>query len=482
MQKSRTSVLIIETDASLIATLLKTNARLAIGSACRKSAQEGLDAHLAVNYDVILLRDNLIDGNFSDTIAEFQAVKPPPEIIIYSTQGDIDRAEHALKAGVWDYVFELDLDKVLPNVMRHAIRYRQKMTPDDRSSRLGVRSLLAQHGIIGRSTVMQNCIDLTVRIAQSEANVLIYGESGTGKELFASAIHRLSSRSRKEMTIVDCAALPPTLVESILFGHTKGSFTGANKAQHGLVEQADGGTLFLDEIGEMPLTVQKKLLRVIQERSFLPVGSTVEKKSEFRLISATNKDLDAMVQRKTFREDLLFRLRTFSLELPTLRSRGNDIIELAFYCRDQCCKNTNLKKKGLSPGYLAVLRQYDWPGNVRELFQAVERSLADAQDAPMVYPKHLPTEIRIKVTRKKLHETRQPRQPLTVPDASLVFDSTLPLKQARDQAIEAHERLYLQKLLETSNGDIKACCQKAGLSRSRLYDLMKKHQLLRKKR
>jgi two-component system NtrC family response regulator len=335
-------------------------------------------------------------------------------------------------------------------------------------------------GIIGSSQEMQHCLNLAAQISQSDANVLISGQSGTGKELFATAIHNFSSRAKGNLIVVDCAALPTTLIESILFGHAKGSFTGAERAQAGLIKQADGGTLFLDEVGEMPVEMQKKFMRVIQERKFRPVGSNSEVTSDFRLISATNRNLQEMAQEGDFREDLLYRLKTFHFELPSLKKRKSDITELAYYYRDSFCKRSKLKKKKFSPDYLMVLQQYDWPGNVRELFQALERSITAAQDSAILYPMHLPISIRINVTRNKLQDKDQYTK--SEPKEKVYPDTQkLPtLGEAREKAIETEERNYLKTLLKITAGDISQCCAIAELSRSRLYDLLKKYELTKK--
>lgn len=478
ISQSTAAVLIIDQDRKIFEVLLQRTEDLGIHPIHANTLREGLQKNRSNRYDVILLRDILPDGASCYIVSEFLAESTPPEIIIYTTSGDPDQAEHALKSGVWDYVIDPAPENSLPELLKRALRYRRSKITGAQEEEKEICHQLSSHGIIGRSPAMQNCLNLAARISQSDANVLITGESGTGKELFAAAIHNFSSRAGKPMTIVDCAALPPTLVESILFGHAKGSFTGADKTQQGLIKQSDCGTLFLDEIGEMPLEIQKKFLRVIQERKYRPVGSNVELKSDFRLIAATNRDLQAMAGEGTFREDLLFRLRTFHLELPPLRSRTADITELAYYFRDNFCKRNKLKKKKFSSDYLMVLTQYDWPGNVRELFQAMERSITDAQDSTTLYPKHLPTGIRVQITRKKLQEKRGPeaQAPITAPCQS-DSDSLPTIKEARERAIENEERKYLEKLLGMTNGNVRQCCTVSGLSRSRLYDLLKKYQL-----
>jgi two-component system, NtrC family, response regulator len=449
------------------------------GFDCAETLQEGLLMGRNKDYDVILIRDHVCGRVTASAVSEFQVGEQPPEIIVYTSTGDPKQAEEVLKLGIWEYLVDPSPADLLPKMVQRALRYRRSKSQDNSGRIQELRTQLARWGIIGRSAMMQACIDQMVRIAQSEANVLIYGESGTGKELFASAIHNLSPRAAADLTIVDCAALPPSLVESLLFGHTKGSFTGADRAQQGLIQQSDGGTLFLDEIGEMPGMVQKKLLRVIQERTYLPVGSTTERTSNFRLIAATNRDLKEMVDEGSFREDLLFRLKTFYLELPPLRLRTADIAELAYFCRDRFCKRHKLKKKKFSPDYLMLLTQYDWPGNVRELFQAIERSLTDAQESPVLHTKHLPPGIRIHAAKRKLRRNETVYG--DVPGAASADGQAqqLPtLKQARDRAVERGEKHYLQQLLHRTEGDIKQSCELASVSRSRLYDLLKKYDLV----
>jgi len=483
MSRDRITVLLIDIEPSLLQDLSKEAKVLGVATDTSTNLSTALERHAREPVDVVLLRDCLNEEGAADVILQLQATESPPEIIVYSDQGDDLNAETALKAGIWDYVVNPDLKGYLPQILRRAIKYRQQQSQGNHSKQTSyAKSLLNKYGIIGTSSALQNCIDVTARIAQSNANILIFGESGTGKELFASAIHALSDRGKKEMTIVDCTTLPSTLVESILFGHTKGAFTGASIAQQGLVEQAHGSTLFLDEIGEMPLAVQKKLLRVIQERTFLPVGSTTERSSDFRLIAATNRDLEKMAAEGHFREDLLFRLKTFYLELPPLRTRKSDITELVYHYRDLYCEKNKLRKKRFSPDYLMVLRRYDWPGNVRELFQAIERSLADAQEETLLHPKHLPPEIRIAVAKKRMQRlSKDNASTRSHPSAAMTtpadFTAEMTLKKAREQAIAAREKSYLEALMKHHNGNIKACCTTAGVSRSRFYALLSKYDL-----
>ena len=269
--------------------------------------------------------------------------------------------------------------------------------------------------------------------------------------------------------VVDCAALPENLVESILFGHEKGAFTGADKAEEGLIKQADGGTLFLDEVGELPLKIQKSFLRVLQEHCFRPVGARKEIRSNFRVVSATHQDPDRMVSQGRFREDLLFRLRALAIRLPSLRERPEDIGELARYYADKLCIQYGLKNKDFSPEFLAALKAYKWPGNVREMINALERVISVARDLQTFFPIHLPTRIRAGLARASIHTLQTMNQP----------EEKCEMLPKLQTLLEATERQYMDDLLSFAEWDIQKACSVSGLSRTRFYERLKKHQIQR---
>ncbi len=419
----------------------------------------GFEKASSEDFDVIFLDIRMPDGNGLDLLPRIRELPRHPEVIIITGRGDPDGAELAIKNGAWAYIQKSSSTKEMLLPFVRALQYREEKNAQKPPTALKL------NGVIGKSPNMKACLDLLAQAAHSEVNVLLTGETGTGKEVFARAIHENSVRGEGNFVVVDCTALPATLVESVLFGHEKGAFTGADRAQVGLVKQADAGTLFLDEIGELPLAMQKAFLRVLQEHSFRPVGAKGEVESNFRLIAATNKSLEKMVQDGTFRSDLLFRVRTLTVELPPLSARKEDIKELAMYHMARVCERYQIGTKGFSPEVFDALMAYEWPGNVRELVNAIERAISDAYHEPTLFPKHLPLDLRVKVARSSVRKEAAPSAEGNAPLGSLA------------ECRRAAERRYLQDLILQTNGRIREACRISGLSRSRLYVLFKEHDL-----
>ena len=275
--------------------------------------------------------------------------------------------------------------------------------------------------------------------------------------------------------VVDCAALPETLVESILFGHEKGAYTGADKSREGLIIQADGGTLFLDDVAELSPSIQSSFLRVLHERRFRPIGRKEEVASNFRLVAASNRNLDELVKRGEFREDLLFRLQAFTLELPPLRDRREDIKDLIRYYVPKLCEDYGIAEKKTSPEFIDVLLRYNWPGNVRELIHALERAISGVPEDPILFPKHLPTQIRVGVARASVGEGTEDEK---TPKAKGQVARALPkIQKLRENAIAEAEQQYLKDLISMTEGNMVEACRISGLSRSPLYALFKKYRL-----
>jgi two-component system NtrC family response regulator len=439
-------------------------------ASCASTISEGLKAVRLGHFDVVFLGAQMPDGSGLDALPQLLNVTDSPEVIVVSDSGNPDEAELAIKKGAWDYIDRPSSQKQFALPLIRALQYRAKKPPKEPAAILTKETF---EGIVGDSPQIRACLETLAQAANSDASVLISGETGTGKELFAKAIHENSPRADKNFVVVDCAALPDTLVESTLFGHERGAFTGAEKAHDGLIMQADGGTLFLDEVGELPLSVQKNFLRVLEEQRFRPVGAKEDKGSNFRLIAASNRDLAEALRSKLFRKDLLFRLRSFSIVLPSLRERRGDIEALVRHHTMKLRDEYGLAEKEFSPEFLEVLNVYDWPGNVRELVKALETAIVTARDEPILFPKHLPTDIHAKATRALVAEDNgegeKPIRQSSPPGA-------LPRLQVfRLAAVTRAEVSYLKKLVEQTGGDIREACRISGLSRSRLYELLKKH-------
>lgn len=433
-----------------------------------ENRKDGLESAISNKPDLVLLDVNLPDGSGLEIINDIKKCESSPEVIILTSESDEDGAEIAIKNGAWAYLDKTASSEQFKLNIERALQYREECRKTEQI--ISVDSC----GLIGSSPSFQKCLDFMALSSQSNANILIHGETGTGKEQFAAAIHNNSKRKDKRFVIIDCAALPDNLVESVLFGHEKGAFTGADSKREGLIKQADGGTLFLDEIGEMPLNIQKSFLRALQERRFRPVGSGNEVHSNFRLISATNRDLQAMVEEGSFRRDLLFRINSLSVKLPPLRERKEDIRSITRHYAALFCNQLDIIEKGFDNGYFEILERYDWPGNIRELVNAIESSIAQAGNTPTLFEIHLPYELRVAQTKNSL-----PQSAKMTKDAPLLnLKEDLPsLKEFCNIQKEHNEKLYMNRVKMLSNGDIEKACKIADISRSRLYHILKQYNM-----
>ncbi|KMY65834.1 hypothetical protein AAU61_19480 [Desulfocarbo indianensis] len=429
--------------------------------------------------DVVFLDVQLPDGSGLDVIQELKKAPSNPEVIILTGYGNPEGAEIAILNGAWDYLEKpISLDK-LQLALNRALEYRQQKQKAGRGA-----AVLERSQIIGGSPALLECLKEVAQAAQSEASVLVYGETGVGKELISRAIHCNSLRRDMPFVVVDCAALPDNLVESVLFGHEKGAFTGAESRSSGLLAKAHGGTLFLDEVGEFPLEMQRKLLRALQEHRFRPVGANQEVESDFRVVAATNRDLEAVCEEGGFRPDLLFRLKAITVRVPPLLERVEDIKAIASHFCAQLCERYGMPTKGFSPDFFESLESYDWPGNVRELKNTIDWVLARALDLPTLFSAHLPVSIRAKLARDavgdslaaSLSEAEAPALADGGPDQEPNVDLES-LKSYRSQAADLAERRYLQALLARF-GDCPQEAQRiSGLSKARYYALLQKHRL-----
>jgi two-component system, NtrC family, response regulator len=464
-------ILIIDDDENICYALSRLARQLGHEADCATTLKEGLRKVEFEDVDVVFLDVRMPDGNGLNLLPDIQVSPGHPEVIISTGYGDADGAELAIKSGAWDYIEKTSSSKAIRLCLSRALQYRK----EKKTATVGdVVTALRRGNIVGDSPQIRSCLDMVAQAALSDINVLITGETGTGKELFAQAIHSNSVRSKNSFVVVDCAALPDTLVESLLFGHVKGSFTGAEKDREGLIKQADGGTLFLDEVGELPLALQKAFLRVLQEHRFRPVGGKIEVKSDFRLVAATNRHLETMVAEGTFRNDLLYRISAFTLDLPRLKERPADIKPLTRFHIDRLCDRMDMAPKGVSPDFFDILTAYTWPGNIRELVNTLDRCLAAARYEPTLFPKHLPPDIRIQVARQSLSD---PYPSIEERPTDTPFKTLPPLKDFREAICAQAEQQYLVDLMDLTAGDIKEAVRLSGLSQSRLYALLKKHAI-----
>jgi DNA-binding NtrC family response regulator len=387
---------------------------------------------------------------------------PALPVVVITAYATIESAVEAIRRGAVDYVTKPFLLEPLLVVVERALRQRV-LQQENQNLRQQLRDTLVLDDVVGRSPAMLAVYDLVLRAARSDANVLILGESGTGKELIARAVHNNSARAGGPFVPVDCAAIPETLLESELFGHEKGAFTGAIRTKAGLMELAHGGTLFLDEIAELPLPLQGRLLRALQERQIRRVGGTTLIDVDVRVVSATNRDLREAAAGGRFREELYYRVNVIEIRLPPLRERGGDIrlLALAFL------KRYGLGQvHGFDESVLEALEAYTWPGNVRELQNVVERACALA-DADVVRRADLPTHVL----------EGGVAEPTATVNARVDLLTELPLRDAKERWMRLLEGTYLRDLLARHRGNLSAAAREAGVDRKTFHRLLKKYEV-----
>jgi len=410
--------------------------------------EDAIEAVKGEIFDVALVDLQLVHQDGISLMERLHAILPEMPVIIITAYGSVESAVGAMQRGAYSYITKpfnppdlvLQIEKALEN---------RRLTSEIKRLKGLLKERYEFTNIVAKSEKMQRVLEMVSRIAQTDSTVYIHGESGTGKELVAKAIHIASNRRDRPFVAINCAALPENLLESELFGHEKGAFTGAIRSKRGLFTQGHEGTIFLDEIGDMPLSIQAKLLRVLQERQFYPVGSERPVEVDIRVIVATQKNLEDQVKQNLFREDLFYRIHVVPIHLPPLRERKEDIPSLVEYFVKKFNQQMKKDVRCLTPKAMQKLMLHEWPGNVRELENTIEYAVAMTQQNV--------------ITEDFILQTKIP----------ISQEFIKPLREARDE----FEREYLIRLLELSEGNVTKAAKLAGKHRVDFYDLLKKHNL-----
>jgi len=385
-------ILVVDDEAPIRDVIRK--GLLQMGGYNVEVAQNGLEAIEKIEkdvFDLVLTDLKMPEMNGLELLKTIKGIRPEVMVILMTAYGSIETAVEAMKIGANDYITKpIDLNELLIHISK--VQKESLLLKENRLLRMEVRKKFEYHNIIGKSKKMQEIFSLIEKVALGTSTVTIYGGSGTGKELVAKAVHYNSPRSDRPFIPFNCGAIPETLVESELFGHTKGAFTGAVQAKKGLFEEASGGTLFLDEISTILPSVQVKLLRVLQEKEVMRVGSTERTKIDVRMIAATNENLEENVKKGKFREDLFYRLHVFPIFLPDLKDRKEDIPLLAYHFLELYSKEAKKEIRGISKEAIKLLLEYHWPGNVRELENTIERAVI-MTDQDYLLPNDFPKDL-----------------------------------------------------------------------------------------
>ncbi|HTG00833.1 MAG TPA: sigma-54 dependent transcriptional regulator [Nitrospirota bacterium] len=386
------SILIVEDEETLRESIKRIFSKEGFAVDTAESAEKGM-LLLETNAFDVIISDIILPGmDGIEMLTKVRELLPDQIFIIMTAYASLDTSVKALRAGAYDYIMKPIIHEEIKQIVRNALRQKSLQTENVLLKRELSRSYDFS-SIIGESPAIKRVLEEVEKVADSKSSILLLGETGTGKELFARVIHHNSARRDMPFVPINCSAIPENLLETELFGHVRGAFTGAVSTKKGILEEAEGGTVFLDEIGDMSLPLQAKLLRVIEDQVIRPVGSTKGNKVNIRFITATNKDLRTAVQEGRFREDLYYRINVISLELPPLRERKEDIAVLVKYYIDRYSQEIGKQTKDVAPEAMEILMNYEWAGNVRELQNVIERALL-ISDGSTISPDHLPGGIR----------------------------------------------------------------------------------------
>ncbi len=439
-------ILIVDDDKSLCEMLAAGLQRRGFDAEWATSGEEAFARVRTREFDVVVADLNMRGMTGIELCERVVADRPDLPVVVITAFGSLDTAIAAIRAGAYDFITKPFETAALVLTLARAVAHRA-LRQEVRMLRERVANANRFEEMIGASPAMTEVTELLGRVAETDAAVLITGESGTGKEVAARALHARGPRRAGPFVAVNCAAIPGNLLESELFGHARGAFTDAKTARVGLFQQADGGTLFLDEVGEIPLLLQPKLLRALQERTVRPVGSDSEVAFDARIIAATNRDLELAIEEKRFREDLYYRINVIRVELPPLRARGADVLLLAQHFLEGFAKRMGKPVAGFTPPAAEKLVAYAWPGNARELQNSIERAVALTQ-YDRIAVEDLPETVRNYRRSHVLIASEDPEELVTMDEV---------------------ERRYIVRVLEATGGNKKAAAKILGFDRRTLY-------------
>jgi len=466
-RKERTGrILVVDDEPIVCKSCVKVLRPEGYSVSTTQSGRDGIEKGASGDFDVVVVDLKMPDVDGMDVLHGVKEKQPDVEVIVITGYSTVSTAVEAMKLGAIDYLPKPFTPDELCVVVGKAMEKRN-LIAENRYLREELQDKFGLENIIGKSRVMQDVFKLARKAAPTNTTVLIYGESGTGKELLAKAVHYNSLRKHKQFLPADCGALAPTLLESELFGHVKGSFTGAIVTKPGLFELAGGGTLFLDEIGNIGPETQGKLLRVLEEGEFKPVGGIEYKTVDVRLIAATNKNLEEMVREDSFRDDLFYRINVFPITLPPLRERKEDIPILAWHFLKQHSEEAGKGVRGFTPEAMKLLVNARWRGNVRELKNTIER-LVITGEGKMIGAKDLP---------QNLRQTPDTYEGTPVPRTNKELKQIK--KRLREAATSGIERSFVLEALERNNWNVSKAAQETGIQRPNFHSLMRKHGIRR---
>ncbi|TVM30990.1 sigma-54-dependent transcriptional regulator [Oceanidesulfovibrio marinus] len=464
------TILIVDDDAQLRRSFSKLLAdrgyvveTAASGEQCLERAGQG-------GVDLVIQDVRLPGMDGLETFSRLRELEPTPQVIVMTAFGTMETAVEATKLGAYDYVLKpFDIPTML-DLIEKALEAGERRR--DMAEKAGMEPRASMDAVLGRSAAMQEVYKSIGRVAPTDATVLVRGESGTGKELVARAIYQYSSRANKPFSVINCVAIPETLLESELFGYEKGAFTGASSRRIGKIELAQRGTVFLDEIGDMPLAIQAKILRLLQEKTIERLGGGEAIPVDVRIIAATNRDLEKAVREGTFREDLYFRLKVVTLMLPPLRERHDDIPLLARHFLSLHAQEMDLSNPGLTQEAESALLRYPWPGNVRELSNCLQKAIIFSKGAPLS-GKEVESSLRHPAAKGTAEAAPRDAMKRWVQNALLSSQAEKPYENAMD----AVSSLLIQSALEMTDGNKTRAAKLLGLTRPTLLAKIDKHRL-----